>query len=265
VGLLVSAAEAARLCGVNEHTVREWITKGRLPAAPAGPRTKRPKHGAQGPVGPSRWQINTDDLARVAGVLLSRDALAMLEAQRGRTQAGILARLETQERELQALRARVRVLELGQQGQGAWSSSAPASLADVAGLPPADGLGAGGTVASSWSLGAPATPPWAASLAPVAVAAAPAAEDGLPAGSVRFLPFARAHGVKPPTATSQRQSGHLQALSLPSAREGQEDHWLTPAQQRDAVAYWRTHPDRATGKPQLKNTCPDCPHDLLAE
>jgi polyhydroxyalkanoate synthesis regulator phasin len=109
VGIKVSAAEAAELADRNERVVRGWIKSGKLRAEPAGPR--QPERGR---AGPSRWAIDVDDLAQVPGVAIDRERLAQIEAAGASTPGGILARLETIEREVQSLRARVRDLELKQ-------------------------------------------------------------------------------------------------------------------------------------------------------
>ena len=73
MGLKVSAREAARLAGRTERTIRTWVASGKLVAEPLGPRGRR-----RG-VGPNRWLIDVDTLARVPGVTLDRARLAELE------------------------------------------------------------------------------------------------------------------------------------------------------------------------------------------
>lgn len=100
MGLRITAAQAARLASASEKTVRSWITSGKLRA------TKQQEAGH-----PASWSIDTDDLAALPGVTIDRERLAELEAGRSRSPVGILARLEAAEREIAALRTRVRLLE----------------------------------------------------------------------------------------------------------------------------------------------------------
>ena len=115
MGLKVSPVEAARLVGKTERTIRQWIADRLLPAEPAGRRTTRPG------VGPYRWLIDTDALARLPGVRLDPRVLAELESRTALTGAGedVLARLTHLEQVVDDLRDRVeRVERRSQQGQG---------------------------------------------------------------------------------------------------------------------------------------------------
>lgn len=103
MGLKVHAAEAARLVGRSERTVREWIATGRLSAQPAGLREKR-----EG-VGPGRWLIDVDDLAAIPGVQFDAARLAELMARDALLRSGhdVLGRLEQLERQVATLEAEV--------------------------------------------------------------------------------------------------------------------------------------------------------------
>lgn len=100
MGLKVSPNQAARLVGKTERTIRQWIADGRLPAQPAGRR--RPRSG----VGPYRWMIDTDDLARMPGIAIDPTVRAELEAHAALQGTGrsVLERLERVEREVADLR-----------------------------------------------------------------------------------------------------------------------------------------------------------------
>jgi hypothetical protein len=103
MGLSVSPVEAAQLAGRTERTIRHWIATGKLHAEPSGSRERRPG------VGPSRWIIDTADLARVPGVTINRARLAEIEARAALEGAGesVLERLARLEREVDALQREV--------------------------------------------------------------------------------------------------------------------------------------------------------------
>lgn len=105
MGIQVSAAQAAWLAHRNERVVRGWIKSGKLRATPAGPR--QPAPGAEARVGPSRWAIDTDDLAAVAGVRLDAERLGELQASAPAAQASLRRRVDALEREMAQLRALV--------------------------------------------------------------------------------------------------------------------------------------------------------------
>lgn len=107
MGLKVSALVAARLANRGERTIRGWIATGKLPAAPAGARA--PGEG----VGPSRWEIDVEDLARMRGVVLNQALLAELEAREALATAspGVLERLTRLEDTVGDLRTEVERLQ----------------------------------------------------------------------------------------------------------------------------------------------------------
>lgn len=78
-------------------------------------------------------------------------------------------------------------------------------------------------------------------------------QQGVTAGSVRLATFAGAHGVSVQTAQAQRRQGVISALSRPSPTRKDQEHWLTPEQQRAAVAEWER-------RGQLTKRCEHCPH-----
>lgn len=87
----MNAHEAADLCNVAERTIRRWIASGKLPAREVGPRSK--VKGSR--TGPSAWEIDVDDLAKIEPV--NQEKLAALP--------------RTLAEELQDLRERVARLE----------------------------------------------------------------------------------------------------------------------------------------------------------
>ncbi len=95
MGIKVTAAAAAQLVDRHERIVRAHLKRGDLPAVKAG----------------NAWQIDVDALGDVPGWTVNRERLAELQATVARTPGGVLARLDTLEREVQTLRARVRTLE----------------------------------------------------------------------------------------------------------------------------------------------------------
>lgn len=123
----VNASEAATLVDRTDRRIYEWIRQGKLRAEPSGPRAKGER------TGPTEWRIDVDDLARVPGVAIDRQKLAELEAGRSRSPASVLARLETLERELAVVRARLRALETRQP-----SLAAPSAGQDIAQSPPSE-------------------------------------------------------------------------------------------------------------------------------
>ena len=99
MGLKVSVREAAQLTQRTERAVRHWIATEKLPALPTGVREQRPG------VGPSQWEIDVDDLARVRGVTLNRGYLAELELREA--ELGTVTRLVTRVEKLEDALAEV--------------------------------------------------------------------------------------------------------------------------------------------------------------
>ena len=87
--------------------MRAWVASGKLRAEPAGVRTKR-----RG-VGPSRWLIDTDELAALPGVRLDGALLAELQSRAALVGDGenILDRLERIERSIAELQQGMRELQ----------------------------------------------------------------------------------------------------------------------------------------------------------
>jgi hypothetical protein len=107
VGFHVSPAEAGHLTGKTERTIREWIRSGKLHAEPAGSRTRRPG------VGPYRWLIDTDDLARVPGVALDPAGLETFAAKEALADTGahLLERVTRLEQDAADLRREVTAIQ----------------------------------------------------------------------------------------------------------------------------------------------------------
>lgn len=101
MGLKVTAAQAAQLVGHHERLIRWHIARGTLAAVKDGRRA---------------WAIDVSDLEAVPGWRVNRDRLADLEASDARSAATLAARVATLERDVQALRARLRMLEAGGTG-----------------------------------------------------------------------------------------------------------------------------------------------------
>ena len=93
MGILVSAAQAARLVDRHERIVRWHRERGDFPNARKGPR------GA--------WLIDTDDLASIAGWTIDREELAKLELRQRRGHSGLVARVEALEARMRSLEARL--------------------------------------------------------------------------------------------------------------------------------------------------------------
>lgn len=129
MGIHVKLPEAAQLVGRHERIVRWHLGRGDFPGAV--------KQGRA-------WRIDIDDLERIPGWTVDRGRLAELEAQEGRTPGGILARLASIERELDAMKTRLRLVE-SQVRQG--------RAADA--LPDALGWPTGGASASPYRLSYP--------------------------------------------------------------------------------------------------------------
>lgn len=108
----VSASEAAYLVSRHERIVRGRIKRGDLPAVKER----------------NAWRIDPDDLERIPGWHVDRGRLAQLEERSAASVETMAARLASVERELAAVRARLRVLE---------QRSTPAPSADDAPYPQA--------------------------------------------------------------------------------------------------------------------------------
>ncbi len=109
MGLKVSALLAARLANRSQRTITRWIETGQLAATPVGARTPK-EH-----TGPSRWEIDVDDLAQMPNVTIDQSLLAEVEAQQAVLRQGtsVLERLEQLERAMEALQTEVRELREG--------------------------------------------------------------------------------------------------------------------------------------------------------
>lgn len=106
----VSAADAARLIGVSDKTIRAWVAADRLTAE----KVQTPGEG------PAAWQIEVEQLAQLAklrGAKLNRERL--------------IARIAQLDRELRALRRMLLAL-----GESEGASGTASSYVDVAPPPP---------------------------------------------------------------------------------------------------------------------------------
>lgn len=120
MGILVSAAEAGALVGRHERIVRWHIGH------------KDSKTGAWVSDLPARkvagkWQVNTDDLARVPDWTVDRERLARLELRQTRSHSGLVARVEALEARLRGLETHIRAME-----------TAIAGISTLAPAPPPD-------------------------------------------------------------------------------------------------------------------------------
>ncbi|HET9109934.1 MAG TPA: hypothetical protein VFN78_03820 [Ktedonobacterales bacterium] len=96
MGIFVTATDAAKLIHRSERMVRWHISEKRdLPA-------KKRDHA---------WLINTDDLARVPGWRVDREALARLELKQSRSYGGLVARVEAMEARARSLERHIAALE----------------------------------------------------------------------------------------------------------------------------------------------------------
>jgi hypothetical protein len=170
------------------------------------------------------WQIDTDDLERIPGIRINREQLALLQSQEGGRFQNLLSRLSELEctltrltADMAALNARVEALER-------------ISLR----------LGPG---ERQPRIGEPASE--------LETAAAPGSET-LPPGSMRVKHFALAHKVHAAILLYQIETEKITDTTV-SMANGRRSHWLTPAQQRAVIDFWRRN-----GTSFI--TCPRCPH-----
>lgn len=232
MGMRVNAAEAARLADRSERRVREWIRQGKLRAEPSGPREKGER------IGPSAWSIDVDDLAAVPGVTISRERLAELAAGRDRTPAGLLARVETLERQVRTLLA----------ARTQWPQNAPRFDSE------------GAHAASRSTDSAPGLP---VESHPTRTYTGNPGADGM-----KLLPhFAREHGMPPSTAKEHGREGQITITSIPNrSRLGQSIRYVAREQERDVLLYWAEHWTGQGGHALHRCDDPLCAcHELLPE
>ena len=83
----------------------------------------------------------------------------------------------------------------------------------------------------------------------------PATPVDIPLGSILFQTFAEHHGVPNRTFRDHITGGHVPAIEIDKPnRPGQKMRYLTPEQQRAAIAYWQ---EKGTAYSTCDN--PECP------
>lgn len=107
MGLRVTAATAGQLVDRNERNVRAAIAQGRLRAEKQG----------------KDWAIDVEDLGTVPGWRVDPQRLAVLQEREARTVESLATQVATLRAEVQALRSRMRLLEL-ERGQGGHNTAA---------------------------------------------------------------------------------------------------------------------------------------------
>ncbi len=195
----LTAVEAARRLGKTERTVRRWIDEGKLHA----------RHIAK-----NRLGISEDDIDALAQELAQYEESA--PAENGQALAARIEQLESRVSQLETALA--------------------ALLSPVAQEPltysPAyhDRL-----IREPQAPGAPVRKG-----RPAIASAASVTPGDLPPGSLSHKDFAERHGMSARTFRDQIDSGKVDAITRPKPnRPGEYERWLTPDQQRQALAFWR--------------------------
>lgn len=244
MGLKVTAEQAGQLVDRAERIVRGHIKRGTLPAVKVG----------------NSWRIDVDELERIPGWKVDRGRLAQLTERDARTVESMLARFEAMERELEALRRRVRILEAARPSPASTEGAEALERYETRQDEQESLLGAWDSSSHSPSPYRPLESHPSASSARLPTYAPPAlpmlapTREGLPPGSVLMRHFARAHGVPVGTLNSQAEGGKVGTTDIETgARDGRRERWLTPAQQGAVIALWRRQGTQHT-------PCQDCPH-----
>ncbi len=232
MGIKLSAVQAALLIGRNERRIRDWIATQRLPATKAG----------------HVWQIDTEDLARVPGVKIDHEQLALLQTQKLGTPQGLLHRIAQLEHIIQDLHADMSLLNARlTKVEHAQATSANNTLQtrepsqvpyyaehnSASYQPPDDSANRHENLVNSYSEQDSAA---------------------LPPDSIRMKQFALLHKVHAAVLTYQSETGKIEDTTV-SAVNGRKSHWLTPQQQQEVITFWRRN-----GTPFVP--CPFCPHTV---
>jgi excisionase family DNA binding protein len=215
-GVKISAVQAAQLVGRNERRIRDWIATRRLPAIKVG----------------QSWQIDIEDLEQLPGITIDRARLELLWSRETDTPSVLRQRVRDLEEAVLSLRSEVAQLETRLQ-------AVEGQLAQKTGV----------------LFEHPHTEP-----IPFDLRMSPAYEnygDGQeaepPPGSVRVKQFALIHKVHAAMLTYQIETGKIEDTALHMG-SGRKAHWLTPEQQRAAIAFWRRNGTHFV-------PCPLCPHE----
>lgn len=208
MGVKVTAEQAGQLVDRHERIVRWHIKRGTLPAVKRG----------------TSWRIDVDDLERVPGWTVNRQRLGELQHRDSRTAESMAARLNALEREVAALRTRLRVLEASQNGHQHAQD---------------DNL----TVRSYAPLSVPTYTTESQHSASSSV------PDGVPEGSMRLKSFCRQHNLISQETTIARRmdQGKLPVIlrdepMRPGSRRGQRvERWLSPEHQRIILEAYGAH------------------------
>lgn len=264
MGVRVSAAMAAQLTGHSEKWIRAAIRSGALPAeanSVEGGRKARPEQH----IGPSRWAIDCDDLAKLPGVRLNTTLLAELQAREDGSTRGLLARLAELERQVRDLQRQVRDLRAGRS-----STLASAAISEARGN---DALAAYGLV-DDGARGAGEMGDYlpASNLSDLALSASDVISpfsDGytprravqtmrlsanLPDGLVIATAFAAQHGVPVTTAKKAMELGRLRSVQGKWKVGRNFATWALDAEGR--AAFYALYGDREDFQ-----RCAECPHN----
>lgn len=208
----ISVTQAARLAGRSPRQVMRWIKTRKVQA-------RKDPHG--------HWLIAVDSLATVAQI--DGATMEALGQEQGVTLVSLLARVEHLERELETLK-RQAVRRAFIPTESASGDYAPVESAAAARLP-----------TPSYT---PVTErPSSAAIGPLITEAR--GRGNLPAGTIRLIDMAKLHDVPPGTLKSQADRNPTLATGIPTAsRDGRQERWVTPDQQRAIMTFWRSNGTR---------------------
>lgn len=208
----ISVTQAARLAGRSTRQVMRWITTRKVKA-------HKDPHG--------HWLIAVDSLATVANI--DNAAMEALGQEQGVTLVALLARVEHIERELETLKR-----------QAVRRSYMPTESALGDYTPDLSGAAVRLT---SPTYTPPAERPASAVIGPLITEAR--GRGNLPTGTIRLIDMAKLHDVPPGTLKTQAERNPALATGLATgSRDGRQERWATPDQQRAIIVYWRSHGTR---------------------
>ncbi len=200
----VDITQAAQLLGKSTRQIMRYLEKGKLQAH-------------KDAIG--RWRIELASLERIG--TLNNAALDVISTSQGVTLVSLLARIERLETELETLKR-----------QAVLRSYIPTATAST---PPGQGMPSRARESYTPSERKPAQ----AAIGSL-ITGTPARPD-LPEGTIRMKELAEMHGVPRGTLASQIDKDHTLVTGIQTAsRDGRQERWVTPEQQRRIVEYWRS-------------------------
>jgi len=216
-GVKISAVQAAQLVGRNERRIRDWIATRRLPAIKVG----------------QSWQIDIEDLEQLPGITIDRARLELLWSREADTPSALRQRVRDLEEAVLSLRSEVAQLKTRLQAvEGLYAQRTGVLFEHPHTEPIPFDLRLPPSSYENYGDGQEAEPP---------------------SGSVRVKQFALIHKVHAAMLTYQIETGKIEDLALHMG-SGRKAHWLTPVQQRTAIAFWRRNGTHFV-------PCPLCPHE----